>query len=141
MQTTREKFLAIIEERYACRAMPAGGFTIIAEELGVSRERIRQFASQEGVTSPLRGVRRNPVKRVGCADCGKMLGYYAKSPRCGPCKKAANYITINCAGCGVEKSIYLPKYKNNIKQGKNKRGAPFCSPSCAMQNYHNSKKI
>lgn len=106
--------------------IPHGLLAIIARELGVSRERVRQIAKKEGYVMPRRVVKMNR-NRV-CDVCGKKFYSKAKKKRCSEkCslihRKKAYYTTSQCKWCGKEIE-YLRSKKGSGRERK------YCSKKC-----------
>lgn len=49
------KVREIIDRRYPCQELPHGALTAIAEEVGVSRQRVQQIVAKRGLTVSRRG--------------------------------------------------------------------------------------
>jgi hypothetical protein len=87
------KVEAALLTRYPCAELPPGTLTVLGEEFGLSRERVRQIAKGIGLTSTP-GVRRKRPRRV-CASCGKTMESKATSALCLACR----WITLICDNC------------------------------------------
>lgn len=110
---TRTKVLKIL------KGNPALSYSILASEFGVSRERIRQIARQNGYP-PRRGVRK-PNK---CPLCGKI--YYTKNQFCSrTCvyKSREKRIAVICHRCGKT----VERTPGNLRS---KNGRYFCNRTC-----------
>lgn len=113
---TRTKVLKVL------KGNPALSYSIIANEFGVSRERIRQIARQNGYP-PRRGV----LKPKICPFCGKT--YYTNKQYCSrPCvyNSRKKRIPVNCHQCGKT----IERTPGNLRS---KNGRYFCNRTCFMR--------
>lgn len=120
----------LITERYGvCTVLPRGALTAIAEEVGLSRERVRQIAARDG----RRGT--NTTPNLGCAECGAILSYGTKGALCRSCIAEKSIISIVCDGCGVtfqrgvKSLVALQGGSSPSKRGRYS-GAVYCGHVC-----------
>lgn len=88
----------ILSQRYPCKLAPRGTWRAIAEEVGVSGERVRQVATSEGwvlvkATPPMYRCACGTVQRSAalCSDCR-----YVELP-CEECQKPVRTSAVNLA--------------------------------------------
>jgi len=107
------KVLEILEEN------PALPYSTIASEVGVSRERVRQIARQNGYPRR-KGIARPQI----CPVCGDT--FYARRRYCSPvCRYRASrkVVILNCHLCGTP----LERVPGNLRS---KSGNYFCTRGC-----------
>ncbi|MFC1925450.1 hypothetical protein ACFLW2_02000 [Chloroflexota bacterium] len=98
---------------------PTLSYSIIAGEVGVTRERVRQIARRNGYP-PRNGV----LKQKICPVCGD--AYYTKNLYCSSsCRYQANLkrVVINCHHCGQP----VERTPGNMRS---KSGRYFCNRGC-----------
>src|SRR4030042_3757275 len=113
---TRAKVLKKLEGN------PALSYSILANEFGVSRERIRQIARQNGYPR-----RRGIAKPKMCPFCGKT--YYTRRQYCSrTCvyKAREKRIAVNCHQCGKT----IERTPGNMRS---KSGRYFCNRACFVR--------
>ena len=96
----------------------------IAQEVGISRERVRQLLNELGLPTNLK----NPKKIYLCSGCGRSILYtQRRTMLCAICKIKSNYQLVTCQGCGEQ----FPR-RNCVVRTSKKRGYEhvFCSYSC-----------
>ena len=117
MLSNREKVIHL-RNSYPERTM-----TSIAEEIGVSRQRVHQILLKEGL--PTKRVRELPIGY--CQICEKPFSeikyQYPKAHR--ECRLAANRVTVRCNYCGAPKVITLGLYERAINGYTNKQGIKY----------------
>lgn len=86
--STRTELVKLAVERYPCGALPRGALTLLAAEVGVTRERVRQVLRVE---SEMPFLRKPP--RL-CKKCG--VPAEAGSPLCLDC----SHPFVACVACG-----------------------------------------
>lgn len=126
MSTTRETVMSIVSSRYPCSAIPYGDMAKIANEVGVTRERVRQIVSNSGYESAV-----FRLGRLLCRDCGAVMREGLKEDkvsrsRCQKCKTTP----FVCAGCGVEFRISTTTLLSRAKDPRYTTGRHFCSRQC-----------
>jgi hypothetical protein len=98
---------------------PSIPYSVIAGEVGVSRERVRQIARQNGYPR-----RRGIPKPQICPICGDT--FYARRLYCSPvCRYRASrkIVFLNCHACGKS----LERAPGNMRS---KSGKYFCGKGC-----------
>jgi hypothetical protein len=118
--TSRERTIAILQDRFPCRRAPHGTWDRIAKELGVSGERVRQFAVDAGWS----------VFRVGrpmyqCA-CGRTQ---QSAKLCSACR----YVELPCEQCGKPQrrsAETLAWRVAKFPRPQRYSGRVFCGRSC-----------
>ena len=131
-----DQIRSILAARYPCEAVPPGAMTDIANEIGASRELVRQVVSKSGYETPGSGPRAAAPRSL-CTECGKPLRLNAlrlHHTRCAP------KVEVACATCGNAKVIPLKDVRARfIGSGKRRRerlgtedtGLWFCNHVCA----------
>lgn len=112
--STRSKVLEILAVN------PALSYSIIGDEIGVTRERVRQIAHQNGYP-PRYGILKH--KKI-CPMCGKTfytINYYCSST-CGH-RVIRKRIVVNCHQCGGA----IERTPGNMRS---KNGRYFCNREC-----------
>ena len=105
----------------------------IANQLGISRERVRQICLQENIQKPQarRGTKRTREQSI-CKDCGNTLPFrkssYVSISRCPVCNPT--HVTIECSNCGDEFTILQSVYKARLRKEKGYKGNLYCSREC-----------
>ena len=113
---TKTKVLKLLERN------PALPYTILANEFGVSRERVRQIARQNGYP-PRRGI----LKPKTCLLCGKT--HYTKKQYCShTCvyKSREKRINVTCHQCGKT----VERTPGNLRS---KSGRYYCNRACFIK--------
>lgn len=124
--TTRERIVAILEERYVCGALPFGAQLAIAHEVGVTRQRVHQIVREHGYGRILqRDVKKQQASR--CKQCGAVKdrqGWY-----CASCA----FVPVVCDECGTTKLRTRNSVLRNAvnpKTAKHFTGRYFCDRTC-----------
>ena len=136
-----------LASHYPCEALPHGALTEVGSIFGVSRERVRQIARDNGFVgygkqAPEERVRPGRMGRMLCRDCGKPYGTWRGAEnrishnRCPDCR----YIEVACAQCGklkrVRTSDYIVRRSEAYNAHRTEMGHPtytgrsFCSTFC-----------
>lgn len=127
--TKSEQIKAIIEDRYPCSVMPYGAQLAIANEVGATRELVRQIANKVGATP----IRTHAVRYI-CAVCG---GPMKRQTAKGYCRDCAT-VEIPCHGCGKPVRRLASLIASRAKRAQQETdgiaskytGRVFCSRSC-----------
>ena len=106
---------------------------IIADHLGISRERVRQICLQEDIERPQarRGNKRTREQTM-CDECGNAIPFrkssYVSVARCPTCNPT--HVTIECNHCGDEFTLVTSVYKARLRKEKGYKGNLYCSREC-----------
>lgn len=107
--------------RASLAANPVQTLKQVGDEVGITRERVRQIIRDEGLhRAPLE----RPDNRPTCASCGKRRAWqtYVR-PTCNACTpQVRQYLTLTCDECGTQ--FQREPYQNRSK------GFVFCSNVC-----------
>ena len=115
IQSVSPKVLKILREK------PTLPYSIIANDLGVTRERVRQIAKENGYPP-----RQNILKPKICHICGESFHIHTRNLYCSPiCRHKARYtrIAVNCHQCGEQ----IERTPGNMRS---KSGKYFCNRVC-----------
>lgn len=115
--TKSDRVRALLAERYACGEIPTGELTVVANEVGVTRELVRQLARKGGYTR----LYKQPTPRL--CECGGTLQKGRKW--CENCL----LIPVACDVCG--KVVRRPRAAilRSVSDHRYK-GRQFCSKTC-----------
>ena len=95
------RIVALLTERYPCQAVPMGALKEIGEEVGVTREWVRQIANKYGFTGRIRAAELRAPKPA-CPKCGERPARpHVRGQLCSVC----NWIEWPCANCGKPKKV------------------------------------
>ena len=106
---------------------------VIADHLGISRERVRQICLQEDIERPQarRGNKRTREQTM-CDECGNAIPFrkssYVSVARCPTCNPT--HVTIECNHCGDEFTLVTSVYKARLRKEKGYKGNLYCSREC-----------
>lgn len=140
-ETRGDRVRAHLLAKYPCAILPFGVVTEIAEQFGVTRERVRQIAvglGYPGYMSQTKDQRiiRSKMGRTLCPTCGKPMGRgrYAENRvsryRCQDCR----WIEVACSECGKLKRVHASEYLSKVSRGRTNygkyTGAQFCDRVC-----------
>ena len=119
--TKTEQVEQILRERYACQEVPNGHLTLIADEVGCTRELVRQIRNKLGMS----WVSSRTVKV--CASCGKEMLLSTKSATCNEC----SWVTLVCDQCGTSFKRSVAEIVWRAEKDHRHKGGQFCSRECA----------
>lgn len=114
----------------------------LAEELNLSRERVRQICVQEGIDRPhaRRGRERTRTENT-CADCGNILpfrkSHYVSVTRCQICNPTN--VTVDCSNCGTEFELLKSVLDARTREDRGYKGKLYCSRECFHENHKKSE--
>ena len=106
---------------------------VIADHLGISRERVRQICLQEDIERPQarRGNKRTREQTMR-DECGNAIPFrkssYVSVARCPTCNPT--HVTIECNHCGDEFTLVTSVYKARLRKEKGYKGNLYCSREC-----------
>jgi len=105
----------------------------IGEQLGISRERVRQICIQLGIERPQakRGNKRTRTETT-CKDCGNILPFRKRQnvsvTRCPTCNPL--HIKVECNNCGTEFTLIKSIYEARLRKEKGYKGNLYCTRKC-----------
>ena len=130
----RQSIIALMENAKAT-GIPRPSSSILAREVGRTRQRVLQILHEEGydVSSWPTPIRKRSRRMYVCLECGEKKKHKVK--RCRACR--SKLLKLICAYCNNEfertqrkhKHIHLMRVKNNLVVDR----GPFCSRSCSYQ--------
>lgn len=125
---TRSKLRAIVGER---KALARGEMTRLAEQLDVSRERVRQICVEFGIKS----IPSLKQPEQDCVRCGKRLGQSNKSGYCQECRTTLikKVLLLTCTKCGREFQRTRKEHKSFLRRRPRRRAGPYCSKTCSTK--------
>lgn len=104
----------------------------IGQEVGVTRERVRQLCNK--ISANGGPVRERVNNRPSCEDCSKPVSWDNKSGYCSFCGKERNKRFFTCPECGTEMVLRPAEYERKISSK-----FPGCSHSCSFKQYWRSR--
>ncbi len=113
MVTTKDRILELRQQDPEIKAVR------IAEQLGITREAIRQQLIELGLPT---NFWKSPSI---CIDCGKPKSSHL-AKRCRSCQSKAHHITLACEICQMPYELKLCVFKVRLKRNKHH----FCSHRC-----------
>jgi hypothetical protein len=98
--------------------------TEIGNEIGITRERVRQLLVSEHLET--RSTGKIPVPMPLCKRCGIPVPYRKRTFCSDKCHRPTGRVTVNCRYCGKEISLMASVYKTRSVRSK----YMHCSRTC-----------
>ena len=108
----------------------------LAEELNLSRERVRQICVQEGIDRPHARKGRDRIRTEStCNSCGNILpfrkSHYVSVTRCQICNPT--HIPVECNNCGKEFTLIKSVLDARLRKDRGYKGKLYCTRECFFE--------
>ena len=108
----------------------------LAEELNLSRERVRQICAQEGIDRPHARKGRDRIRTENtCSGCGNILpfrkSHYVSVTRCQICNPT--HITVECNNYGKDFELLKSVLDARKRKERGYKGNLYCTRKCFFE--------